>query len=166
MRLNRGAITLRRGNQALFESTFRFVESLGGIWMHRHGRVAEHRFGPSGGDRHKLRLAGLRIDHRVPKMPEVPLHRFMEHLVVAHGGLQIGVPIHQALAAINQAVRKHLEKRVPHRSGTHRVEREPRAAPVATATHQLQLAENSGFVLFLPLPDPLDERIAAKIVAA
>ena len=52
----------------------------------------------------QTRLARLRIDHRIAKMPEVAVHGFVKHFVVADGRLQERVPIHQPLAAIDQAV--------------------------------------------------------------
>ena len=74
------------------------------IRMHRHRRIAEHRFRPRRGDRHVRRLARLRIDHRILEVPEVPLRRFVKNLIIAHGRLQKRVPIHQPLAAIDFAV--------------------------------------------------------------
>ena len=46
-----------------------------------------------------------------------------------------------------------------------RVEGEPGPVPVARAAHQPELAEDALLVLVLPGPDPLDEGLAAEVVA-
>ena len=65
------------GAAASFSRSSRFglVERRGRIGMHGHGRIAEHRLGPRGGDRHVRRLAGLGIDHRIAEVPEMALRR-------------------------------------------------------------------------------------------
>ena len=45
------------------------------------------------------------------------------------------------------------------------VEREARALPVAASSRAAELAEDAGLVLVLPLPDALDEFLAAEVVA-
>ena len=83
----------------------------------------------------------------------------MKDLVVADGRLQERVPVDQPLAAVDQPLVEQAEERVPHGPGADRVEREPGPLPVAAAAHLLELAEDAGFVLVLPLPDPLDQRL-------
>ena len=78
--------------------------------MHCNGRVAEHRLRPRGGNGDVCRLARLGIDHRILEMPKMPLDRLVENFVVADGCLQIRVPIHQPLAAIDFAFLKSLKK--------------------------------------------------------
>mgnify|MGYP003336255603 CR=1 FL=1 len=92
---------------------FRLGQRGGRIGMDRDGGVAEHRLGAGRGDRHVLRLAGARVDHRVVEVPEEAGHRLVEHFVVADRGLQKRVPIHQSLAAKNQAILKHFEEGLP-----------------------------------------------------
>ncbi len=71
----------RRGGQPLrASSASALIKRRGRIGMHGHGRVAEHRFGPRGGDRHVRRLARLGIDHRIAEVPEVALRRSRERL--------------------------------------------------------------------------------------
>ena len=98
-------------------------------------------------------------------MPKMPLHRFVEHLVVADGGLQERIPIDQPLAAIDLAFLEEIEER----SRTARrnfVERESRALPVAATAHLLQLADDPGFIVVLPLPNAIDQAFAAQFVPA
>ena len=92
-------------------------------------------------------------------------HR-LENLVVADGRLQHGVPVHQSLAAIDKPILKHAEESVPDRAGADRVEREARALPIAARSHLLELLNDAGLVLVLPLPDALDQSFAAQIVPA
>ena len=68
------------------------VQRAGRVGMHGHGRIAEHRLGPGGGDGHVRRLARLGIDHRIAEVPEVALDRLVKHLVVADGRLQDACP--------------------------------------------------------------------------
>ena len=46
------------------------------------------------------------------------------------------------------------------------IEREPGPLPVAATAHLLQLADDAGFVVVLPLPDALDQPFAAQFVPA
>ena len=79
---------------------------------------------------------GLRVDHRIAEVPEVALRSVsLNDFVVADGRLQERVPIHQPLAAIDQAVLEQAEERLPHGARTDVVEREPRALPIAAAAH-------------------------------
>src|SRR5262249_43056328 len=123
--------------------------------------IAEHRLGASGRKTNEL----VGIFDWVAKCPETAFDGFVVNLVVRHGGLELRVPVDQALAAIDQAVLKHVEKRLPDGTGADRVEREAGAGPVATAAELAELAEDALFVLFLPLPDTLDQLFAANIVA-
>ena len=88
--------------------------------MDRDCRVAEHRLGARRGNRHVCRLARLWIDHRIAEVPEVALHDFVKHLVIADRRLQERIPIHQPLAAIDQSFAEQIEERLSHRLGTHR----------------------------------------------
>ena len=94
------------------------------------------------------------------------LHRLVEHFVVADGRLQERVPIDQPLAAIDFAFLEEVEKRFAHRPRADLVERESGPLPVATTAHLLQLADDAGFVVVLPLPDAFDEPFAAQFVPA
>ena len=142
------------------------IQRGGRIRVHRHGRIAQHRLRPRGGQGHVLWLAGLGIDDGIVEIPEIARHGLVEDLVVADGRLQHGVPVHQPLAAIDQSVAEHLEERMPHRPGALRIEGEAGPLPVAAAAHFLELAEDPLFVVVLPLPDAGHEPFAAELVAA
>ena len=142
------------------------IERGGGLGMHRHGRIAEHRLRPRRGQGHAIRLAGLGIDDGIVEIPETARHGLVKDLVIADGCLQHRVPVHQPLAAIDQPVAEHLEERVPHRPGALRIEREAGPLPIAATAHLLELAEDPLFVVVLPLPDPGHEPFAAQLVPA
>src|SRR5689334_12320988 len=97
-------------------------------------------------------------------MPEMPFDRLVENLVIADGGLQEGVPIHQPLAAVDEAFAEQVEERLPHGAGTLLVERETRPLPVAGAAHLPELIQDSRLVLRLPLPDALDQLLTPQVV--
>ena len=137
-----------------------------GVGMHRHGRVTEHRLGARGGDGDMCRLARFGVDHRIIEMPEVTFGDFVEDLVVAHGRLQIRVPIHEPLATVDFVVGKQFEKRLTDRPGTLVVERKAGPLPIATAAKLLELAKDSLLVLGLPLPDAVHQALTTQSRAA
>ena len=134
--------------------------------MDRHGRVAQHRLRPRGGDGHVRGLARAGIDHRIVEVPEMPRHLLVKDLVVADGRLQHRVPVHQPLAPVDQAVAEEAEEGVPDRPAQTASSVKRRRCPIATAAHLLQLAEDAGFVGVLPLPDAVHQAVAAQLVPA
>ena len=133
--------------------------------MDRHRRIPQKRFGAGGGDSHAHRLARLWIDDIVADVPEMPLHLLVKHLVVADGGLQEGVPVHQPLAAADKPPVKQPEKSGSHRSSALLVEREAHAIPIATRSQIAQLPKNARFILLLPVPDPGHQFLPTEIMA-
>ena len=67
--------------------------------MHGQRGVTEHGFRPRGGEDH----VALSIRARVAKMPQVASFLVGDHLQVGEGGVQHGIPVDQALAAVDQA---------------------------------------------------------------
>ncbi len=159
-----GVFLGRGGGPLLAERLFGGIERGRRRGMHRHGRVAEERLGPRGRHDHARRLAGLGIDHVVADVPEVALHGLVEDLVVAHGRLQEGVPVHEPLAAADEALLEEPEEGLAHGSRAPLVEREAGAVPIAAGAEVAELPENPLLILLLPGPDPLDEFLAAEVV--
>ena len=135
------------------------------IGMDGDGRIAEHGLRACGRDGHMGRFPRFGIDHRVAEVPEMAGHGLVKDLVVGHGGLEVGIPVDQPVASINQLFFEEAEECVAHGPGADGIEGESRSLPVATATHFLELTENSFFVGIFPLPDALDEPFATELVA-
>src|SRR5439155_25828193 len=85
----------------------------------------------------------VRSLHGILEGPESSLHRLVKRFIVGHRGLQLRVPVHQPLAAEDVAILEHLEEGHAHRSGTHLVEGETRARPVAGAAKLLELVADT-----------------------
>ena len=132
--------------------------------MDRNGCVTQHGLWPSRGDRYERRFASLGGDKWVTKMPKIAFDGFGKNFVVADRRLQIRIPIHQSLSAINETLGKQIEERGANRLGAHFVQGESCPSPIARTSHALQLAKNSLFVLFLPLPNTLNQFLAPKVM--
>ena len=127
----------------------------------RDGGVAEHRLGARGRDRDMARA----IRKRIAQVPEVPVDLLHLDLVVGERRLRDGVPVHEALAAVDEAVAEERAERVAHGRRAGLVHREARAVEVARAAHRLELPEDRGLVLVLPLLHLLDEPFAREVGA-
>ncbi len=125
------------------------------------GGVAEHGFGAGGGDVEGL----IRAGDGVLDGPEVALDFFVVDLVVGDGGAELGVPVDEALASENLAGLEEVEEGAADGLRADVVEGEAGAGPVARAAHELELAEDAGFVLVFPGPDAFDEGVSAEVVA-
>ena len=68
--------------------------------MHHYGHVAQHGFRAGGGDGEVART----IRERVMDVPHKAVFFFLHHFQVGHRGVQFWIPVHQALAAIDQAL--------------------------------------------------------------
>ena len=70
------------------------------VRMNRHAGVAQHGLGPGGGDRMN---SPLRTLDRVAQIPEMAVDLGLLHLEIRDGRLQLNVPVHQPLVAVDQA---------------------------------------------------------------
>jgi hypothetical protein len=68
--------------------------------VHHHGDVAQHGLRPRGGHRQVARA----IRQRIADVPEEAVFLLALHFEVADGRLQLRVPVHQPLAAVDQAL--------------------------------------------------------------
>ena len=87
-------------------------------------------------------------------------------LDVGDGGLEMGVPVHQPLVAIDQAFLMELDEHLADGGRQPLVQGEALAAPVAGGAQAAQLVDDGPAGLGLPFPDFLDERLAAHVAAA
>ena len=138
---------LFRGFRKVFcPLSFQRVVDFRRVGMDGNGSVPEHGFRSGRGDGNVFRFARLRVDDRVFHVPEMPLNRLAEHFVVADRGLQVGVPVDELLAAINEVFLEERKERVSNGFGAAFVQGEPLTAPVARRAHALELSRNSLFV--------------------
>ena len=91
--------------------------------------------------------------------------RLICRFVVGNGGLELGIPVHQALAAVNEALLEQVEEGVAHGLRANRVQREALTAPVTADAQALELLGDAGFVFVFPFPDAFHQRVAADVVA-
>ena len=86
------------------------------VRVHGHGGIAQHRFRTGGGD-HEIALAILRlfaVGQRIAKVPEKAFLFLVLDLEVGNGGVQLRVPVDQALATVNQAFVVQADKHFLH----------------------------------------------------
>ena len=97
------------------------------------------------------------ITERVFDVPHEAVAFFAFYLQVAHGGLQHWVPVHQALAPVDQALLVQAHEGFGHGLGQLGVHREVFAAPVHTGTHAAHLAGDDAAAFLFPFPHLGDE---------
>ncbi len=132
--------------------------------MAGHGCVPQHGFGPGRGHHHIPGLPRLGFDDRITHVPEVALHFFIDDLVIGYRGLELAVPVDQAVSAVDQAVPEQAEKSLPDSSGTYRIHGKAGPLPVAGAAHLLELLDDPLLIFVFPGPDFFHQGLAADIM--
>ncbi len=99
-------------------------------------------------------------------MPKMPSLIFMLHLNIRKRRVAARAPIGNAGPLINQSFFIKAHKDLADRAGTAFIHRETLALPIAGRTQRTQLRHNAIAKLFLPLPDPFQKLLPAKIIAA
>ena len=130
--------------------------------MHGNGGVAQHGLRPGGGD-HDLAGAVLQ---RIGEVPVEAIDLAGLDLQVGDGGLEVRVPVHQPLVAVDQLLLVQGDEDLADGGRQALVEGEAFAAPIAGGAQALQLVDDRAARLGLPLPDLGDERLAAHVAAA
>ena len=130
--------------------------------MHGDGGVAQHRLRPRRRDDDEF-VAAL---DRIFDVPEAALDLDLLHFEIGDRGLELGVPIDEALVLVDQAVAIKLDEHLHHRARQPFVHGEALARPVAGGAEPLELADDGAAGFRLPFPDALDERLAAHFAAA
>ena len=92
----------------------------------RHCDVTQHGLGPRGGHR---QVTGT-VRQRIADVPHEAVFFFRYHLQIRHRSTQHRVPVHQPLAAINQALLEQAHEDIGHHFRTRLVHREVFALPV------------------------------------
>ena len=151
------------------------------IRMHGNAGIAQHCLGPRGGDNDVVALffqsdvpvrvlldigIGRPVGERISEVPEMSLHFPVLDFEIRDSRLELRVPVHQPLVAIEQPFIVELHEHFRDGLIEPCVQREPLAAPVTARAEALQLVGDLAAGLFLPLPDALDEFLAAEIAPA
>ena len=131
------------------------------------GGVAEHGFRTSGRDDQVIvAFSGLgAIGQRVFQVPQETFLVVVFHFEVGNRRVQLGVPVDQALAAVDQAVFVQAHERFFNRFREAVVHGEALAAPVHGRAEATDLTADVAAGLILPFPDFLEEFLAAQVVA-
>jgi hypothetical protein len=140
------------------------------VGMHRERAVGEHGLGPGGGDVHALHRhtvqVGLRaIAERVEDVPHRPGPLLVLDLEVGDGGEQHRVPVHQPLAAVDQALLVERDEGVGDDGREPLVHGEVLVLPGHRVAHAAHLPGDGGAAGLLPVPDLGDEVLAPEVVA-
>ncbi len=131
------------------------------VRMHRNCRVAEHRFGSRGCD-HDVPGAVLQ---RIAKVPQRAVFLHVLHFEIGQSGEQHRVPVHQALAPVDEPLGVQAHKHFRDCPGQSRIHREAVAAPVDGVSEAAHLRVDGAARLLLPLPHPCDKFFAGQVGA-
>ena len=139
------------------------------VRIHRDAGVAQHGFGPRGGDddeaRRIFRIERLAFE-RIAQIPQAALDLDLLHLEIGDRGQQLRIPVHQPLVLVDQALAMQCDEHLDDRARQPLVHGEALARPVAGGAEPLQLVDDDAAALGLPLPDPFEELGAAHVAAA
>ncbi|MDT4818223.1 hypothetical protein FQZ97_513140 [compost metagenome] len=134
--------------------------------VHGNGAVAEHGFRTGGGDDQVVLAVGglVAVGQGVAQVPQAALLVVVLHFEVGDGGVELGVPVDQALATVDQAVFVQAHEGFLDRIGQALVHGEALARPVHGGAEAADLPGDGAAGLVLPLPDLLQELLAAQVV--
>ena len=135
---------------------------LGVLRRHGNARIAEHRLRTGRCDRDVLD-AIHRLGQRITEVPQMALLVLVLCLVVGDGGTAGGAPVHDALAAVDEAIVVPVAEDLPHGTRELGAHRELLVGEVDGAAHSLDLADDCSAVLMRPVPAGLDEFLAAHL---
>src|SRR6185503_5909153 len=102
-------------------------------------------------------------DDGIPDVPQRAVLFLLEHLEIRHRGQQYRVPVHQALAAIDETFFVQAHEYLSDRARQGRVHGEDVARPVDRVAEAAHLARDGAARLLLPLPDAFEEFLAAEV---
>ncbi len=130
------------------------------VRMHGHRGVAEHGLGSRGCHHH----VAFTVGDGIADVPQVAVLLLRDHLEVRDRRVQHGVPVDQALAAIDQAFFVQAHECFAHRPRETLVHREALRGPVHRRAHASKLPRDGASGVLLPVPYPAQERLAADVV--
>ena len=134
--------------------------------VHGDAGVGGDRLGPRGGDDEVLtrRLVAL-VEHGVAEVPERAGLVVVLDLEVGERGAAVDAPVDDALAAVDEAVLVEVHERLAHGALARLVHRERLAFPVGGGAEPPVLLGDARARAPDELPDALQERLAADVVA-
>ena len=138
------------------------------VGVYRDGGVAEHGFRASGGDDQVVEAVSRlgAIGQRVTQVPQAAFLVVVFHFEVGDRRVQLGVPVDQALAAVDQAVFMQAHEGFFHGVGQAVVHGEALARPVHRTAQATDLPGDGAAGLFLPFPDLVEKLLATQVMAA
>ncbi len=138
------------------------------VRVHGNGRITEHGFRAGRRDDQIVQtFSGLcAIGQRVAQVPQMALLVMVFHFEVGDCGVQLGVPVYQPLATVDQAVFVQAHEGFLNGFGQAVVHREALAAPVDRRAQATDLAADVATGLILPFPDFFEKFVATQIVTA
>ena len=134
------------------------------VRVHGDSGVAEHRLRPSRGNDEVI-VAGTcaaAVGEGIAQFPKAPFLFDVLHLEIRQCGLEHRVPIHQALAAVDEAVLVQAHEDFGHGAREAIVHGETLTGPVDGRAHAAQLLGDLSARRLFPCPHALDELLAAE----
>ena len=126
-----------------------------------NGNVAQQRF--RAGGRHDNGFGRI-VRQRIADVPHRALFFHAFHFQIRYRRTQYGIPVHQAFAAVNQALLKQAHEHFGHGFGAHIVHREILARPVCGTAHAAHLLRNRAAGNFFPFPHFFQEFFTTQIM--
>ena len=124
------------------------------VRMNGDGGIAQHGFRPGGGDHDETPRLAL---HRVSEMPEVALDLALIDLEIRNGRVQLRVPIHQPLVAIDQSLAMQIDEDLAHGMAQPLIHGKALARPIGGCAKPAKLADDGSAGFALPFPDLFQE---------
>ena len=131
------------------------------VRVHGNGGVTQHGLGAGGGYDEIARPVGQGI----PDVMQVAGLVLVFDLVVGQGGMTTVAPVDDVVALVDQPFLEKFDKDLAHGLGALLVKGEALTGPVHGCADAADLAQDMVALLLFPLPDALDELVAAQIVA-
>ena len=128
---------------------------------HGHGHVGQDRGGPRRRDRDAV--LGL-VRERVAHVRERVVDLLVHELEIRECGLVVRAPVDDPARAVDPALAVEVDEEPHDGTNVGIVHREPLPPVVHRRAHSAELAHDRAAVLPQPVPDELDERLAAELL--
>ena len=132
------------------------------IRMDSDARIAEHRLRAR---RRNLDVLARLALYLIAQMPEMTLLRLMLDLDVRDGRVARRTPVRDARALVDESLLIEADKDLADGAAAALVHREALAVPVERGAERTQLEHDAAAELLLPVPDALEELLAAELIA-